>query len=142
MRVIAAFLVNTLCNVAIGLLVARFLGPEEFGRFALALSVGLALQTTLFEWIRQSAIRFYSARSRLEEPGLRATLDVSFAILAAISTAVVAGAILVGVEIHAPFNYGAIADGYVKDQDEQADDARDLLHHGHRGGGRGKTGET
>ena len=99
MRVIAAFLVNTLCNFAIGLLVARFLGPEEFGRFALALSVGLALQTSLFEWIRQSAIRFYSARSRLDEPGLRATLDVSFAGLAAAAMAVVAGAMLVGVDL-------------------------------------------
>ena len=44
MRVIVAFLVNTVCNFAIGLLVAKFLGPEEFGRFALAMAVGVVMQ--------------------------------------------------------------------------------------------------
>ncbi len=36
--------------------------------------------------------------------------------------AVVPSAILVGIEIHASFNNGAIADGCVKDQNDQADD--------------------
>lgn len=81
MRVLAAFLVNTLFNFAIGLLVALFLGPDQFGRFALAMAVGLVVQTIAFEWIRLAAIRFYSERTRLEEPQLRATLDVAFAIV-------------------------------------------------------------
>jgi O-antigen/teichoic acid export membrane protein len=96
MRVIAAFLVNTLCNFAIGLLVAKFLGPEEFGRFALALAVGVVLQTGLFEWIRLSSVRFYSERSRVEQPDLRSTLDLSFAAVAAVPTFVATAAMLVG----------------------------------------------
>ena len=82
MRVIFAFFVNTLCNFAIGLLVAKFLGPEEFGRFALAMSIGVVLQTGLFDWIRLASVRFYSERSRREQPELRATLDLTFAAIA------------------------------------------------------------
>ncbi len=99
MRVVAAFLVNTLCNFAIGLLVAKFLGPEEFGRFALTLAVAMAMQTGMFEWIRQSTIRFYSERSRVSRPELRATLDVSFAIIAATATALAIGFMLSGFEL-------------------------------------------
>ena len=43
MRVIAAILVNTLFNFVIGLLVAKFLGPDQFGRFALAAAVGMMI---------------------------------------------------------------------------------------------------
>jgi O-antigen/teichoic acid export membrane protein len=82
MRVLVAFLINTAFNFAIGLLVAKFLGPDQFGRFALALAVGMLIQTTTVEWIRLVAIRFYSERSRADEPELRATLDVTFAIIA------------------------------------------------------------
>ncbi len=99
MRVVAAFLVNTLFNFAIGLLVAKFLGPEEFGRFALAISLGSVAQTALFEWIRLSAIRFYSARSRAEEPELRSTLDLSFAIIAAVAALSVSAVMLTGVDL-------------------------------------------
>lgn len=91
MRVLAAFLVNTLFNFVIGLLVALFLGPDQFGRFALAMAVGMVVQTIAFEWIRLAAIRFYSDRSRSEQPQLRATLDVAFAI---VSVALAAVAIL------------------------------------------------
>lgn len=88
MRVLAAFLVNTLFNFAIGLLVALFLGPDQFGRFALAMAVGLVVQTIGFEWIRLSAIRFYSERTRTEQPQLRATLDVAFAIISVALSAI------------------------------------------------------
>ncbi len=91
MKVLAAFLVNTLFNFAIGLLVALFLGPDQFGRFALALAVGMVAQTVAFEWIRLAAIRFYSERSRAERPELRATLDVAFA---AISVALAAASVI------------------------------------------------
>jgi O-antigen/teichoic acid export membrane protein len=91
MKVLAAFLVNTLFNFAIGLLVALFLGPDQFGRFALALAVGMVAQTVAFEWIRLAAIRFYSQRSRAERPELRATLDVAFA---AISFAIAAASVI------------------------------------------------
>jgi O-antigen/teichoic acid export membrane protein len=77
-KVIIAFLANTIANFVIGLLVAKFLGPEEYGRFALAFAIGVVVQTALFEWVRLSATRFYSERTRENEPVIRSTLDASF----------------------------------------------------------------
>ncbi len=102
MKVIAAFLVNTLCNFAIGLLVARFLGPAEFGRFALALAVAAVLQTAQFEWIRLAAIRFYSQRSRDEQPDLRSTLDFCFGLVAAAVTIIASLAMISGHDLWMP----------------------------------------
>ena len=82
MIVLAAFFVNALTNFAIGLMVAKFLGPDEYGRFALAVALGLVVQAFVFDWIRLSAVRFYSNKTREEEPQVRATLDVAFAALA------------------------------------------------------------
>ncbi len=93
MKVLAAFVVNALFNFVIGLIVAKFLGPEEYGRFALALALGLVIQTAVFDWIRLSAIRFYSERTRSNEPQVRATLDTAFALLA-VGLATIAGAVL------------------------------------------------
>ncbi|PWB78663.1 MAG: teichoic acid transporter [Methylocystaceae bacterium] len=83
MKVLAAFLANTIANFVIGLIVAKFLGPEEYGRFALAFAVASAIQIALFDWLRLSATRFYSARVRESEPAVRSTFDASFLILAA-----------------------------------------------------------
>lgn len=97
MTVFVAFSCNILFNFAIGLLVAKFLGPEEYGRFALAHATGIAVQTAFFDWIRLGATRFYSERIRSSEPALRATLDFAFAL---ITMALVTGAaflILTGV---------------------------------------------
>ena len=41
MKLAITFALNTLFNFAIGLMVAKFLGPEEYGRFALALAVAI-----------------------------------------------------------------------------------------------------
>ncbi|HUO54317.1 MAG TPA: lipopolysaccharide biosynthesis protein [Rhodoblastus sp.] len=79
MRVVLTFLVNTVFNLIVGLIVAKFLGPEEYGKFALAIAVMTFGQTLAFEWIRLSAVRFYSERTRHETPGIRATLDAAFA---------------------------------------------------------------
>ena len=98
MRVLAAFLANTLFNFVIGLLVAKYLGPDQFGRFALALGVGILIQTTAVEWIRLTAIRFYSERTRIEEPALRATLDVTFAIISVVVAALAIGFVLSGIK--------------------------------------------
>nr|WP_255608802.1 lipopolysaccharide biosynthesis protein [Methylosinus sp. Sm6] len=70
----------------IGLLVAKFLGPEEYGRFALAFAIGVIVQTALFDWMRLSATRFYSTRVREAEPAIRSTLDFSFLAVAAALT--------------------------------------------------------
>jgi O-antigen/teichoic acid export membrane protein len=91
MTVFLAILCNILVNLAIGLLVANFLGPEQYGRFALAYATGIAVQTAFFDWIRLGATRFYSERIRTEEPALRATLDCGIAVIA---TLLVAGASL------------------------------------------------
>ncbi|MCC2095267.1 MAG: lipopolysaccharide biosynthesis protein [Hyphomicrobiales bacterium] len=97
MRVLAAFLVNTLFNFVIGLLVAKFLGPDQFGRFALAAAVGMMIQTVTFEWIRLSAVRFYSERVRDARPELRATLDFAFAIISLVLAVVAIFYVLSGV---------------------------------------------
>ncbi|MGE3645812.1 MAG: lipopolysaccharide biosynthesis protein [Beijerinckiaceae bacterium] len=99
MRVIAAFLVNTLFNFVIGLLVAKFLGPDQFGRFALAAAVGMMIQTVSFEWIRLAAVRFYSERVRESRPELRATLDSAFAIVSLLLATFAIGWMLSGLEL-------------------------------------------
>jgi O-antigen/teichoic acid export membrane protein len=98
---------NILVNFAIGLLVAKFLGPEEYGRFALAYATAIFVQTGFFDWIRFGATRFYSERIRDEEPALRATLDFGFAIIAA---GLAAGAsLLLFTGIRFKLSYGLIA---------------------------------
>jgi O-antigen/teichoic acid export membrane protein len=81
MRVLGAFLFNTLCNFGIGLIVAKFLGPAEYGRFALTLAIALTIQIALLDWTRLCAVRFYSERVRAAEPTIRATLDMAFALI-------------------------------------------------------------
>jgi O-antigen/teichoic acid export membrane protein len=93
MGVMIAFIFNILFNFAIGLLVAKFLGPEEYGRFALALATAMAVQTAFFDWLRLGATRFYSERMRSEDPSLRATLDLGFAVIT-VGLAVGASALL------------------------------------------------
>jgi O-antigen/teichoic acid export membrane protein len=93
LKVLLAFLANTIANFIIGLLVAKFLGPEEYGRFALAFAIAVVVQTALFDWLRLAATRFYSERARENEPVVRSTLDLCFLLVTlglAISTALFA----------------------------------------------------
>ncbi|HET6379007.1 MAG TPA: lipopolysaccharide biosynthesis protein [Methylocella sp.] len=83
MTVFLVSLCNILINFVIGLFVAKCLGPEEYGRFALAYATAIFVQTGFFDWIRLGAARFYSERIRAEEPAVRATLDCGFALIAA-----------------------------------------------------------
>lgn len=85
MRLMLPFLLNSLLNFAVGLLVAKALGPSEYGRFMLALAVAVVAQTLVFDWLRLAATRFYSERERREQPQIRATLDAAFAVLAAVA---------------------------------------------------------
>ena len=90
MNVLLAFLANSATNVVIGLLVAKYLGPEEYGRFAIAFSISAVVQTALFDWLRLAATRFYSVRVRDQKPVVRATLDMSFvAVVCALALATV-----------------------------------------------------
>ena len=79
MAVIAAYVVNAVLNLALGLLLAQILGPADFGRFALGIAGSVVLTTLFFEWLRLSATRFYSERVRGEEPWIRAMLDRAYA---------------------------------------------------------------
>jgi O-antigen/teichoic acid export membrane protein len=81
-----AFVSNALFNFLVALLVARFLGPAEFGRFAIAWAAAVLINTAGFDWLRLSAVRFYSQRVRRERPAVRATLEVCFAAMAAVAT--------------------------------------------------------
>jgi O-antigen/teichoic acid export membrane protein len=99
MKIILPFISNTLMNFVIGLLLARFLGPAEYGRMALALAVGQVIQTLTFDWLRLAATRFYSERARVERPELRATLDASFAALVVVLSAVTVFFLLSGLDV-------------------------------------------
>lgn len=99
MKIILPFISNTLMNFVIGLLLARFLGPAEYGRMALALAVGQVIQTLMFDWLRLAATRFYSERARQESPELRATLDASFAVLIALLSGVTMLFLVSGIEV-------------------------------------------
>ena len=81
MAVIAAFVLNAGLNFALGLLLAKLLGPADFGLFALATAGAVVLNTVLFEWLRLSATRFYSGRVRVDEPWIRHGLDRAYAVV-------------------------------------------------------------
>ncbi len=83
-------------NFVIGVLLARFLGPADYGRFALAVAAAVMIQTIAFDWARLAAARFYSERVRTEQPTLRATLDASLALLIVGLVASTAGLLLLG----------------------------------------------
>ena len=99
MKVALAFAVNALGNFIIGLMVAKFLGPEGFGRFALALAVGVVIQIACFDWIRLAAARFAATRSGQIGSHARATLDASFATVTLAVTVLGLGALLGGFDL-------------------------------------------
>lgn len=73
------FVLNTLANFLVGVLIAKFLGPAEYGRYAIAISIAIMLQTIAFEWMRLSAIRFCSKQERIDRPEIEATIALLFA---------------------------------------------------------------
>ena len=78
MTLLLIFLVNAILSFALSLVVAAWIGPEAFGRYALAIAVALAIVAAAFDWLRLSAQRFASDRA---EPDVRVTLDRSYAVL-------------------------------------------------------------
>ncbi len=79
MAVIAAYVVNAVLNLALGLLLAQILGRRISAASPSALAGSVVLTTLFFEWLRLSATRFYSERVRGEEPWIRAMLDRAYA---------------------------------------------------------------
>jgi O-antigen/teichoic acid export membrane protein len=102
MTIILTFVVNAGLNFALGLIVAKFLGPEAFGRYALALAAAVALNTLLFEWLRLSATRFYSEHARQADPGIRATLDLGYTAIVLALAGLVAAAAAAGADLGLP----------------------------------------
>jgi O-antigen/teichoic acid export membrane protein len=107
MWMMVPFALNSLLNFVVGLLVAKFLGPAEYGRFVLALSVAVVLQTFVFDWLRLAATRFYSEQDRRDHPEIRSTLDASFAALAA--PAIVAAFLLWTLRLDLPLSHDLAA---------------------------------
>ena len=81
MLVLASFLSNTAFNFLIGLFLARFLGPDQYGRFALAVAIAAGLQTAAFDWARVAAARFFAHDQSTDDPRLRRTVDMGLAAL-------------------------------------------------------------
>lgn len=99
MKIVLPFLSNTLMNFVIGLLLARFLGPAEYGRMALALATAQVMQTIMFDWLRLAATRFYSERTRRDQPQLRASFDASFAVLIVLLCCGAVAFMLIGIDM-------------------------------------------
>jgi O-antigen/teichoic acid export membrane protein len=93
MLVVAAFLINSVFNFALGLLIARFLGPAGFGQYAIAAALAVVVNTLFLDWIRLAATRFYSEKSRADDPAVRGTLDAIFA-LSSLGVIAASGALL------------------------------------------------
>jgi O-antigen/teichoic acid export membrane protein len=93
MLVVAAFLINSVFNFALGLLIARFLGPAGFGQYAVAAALAVVVNTLFLDWIRLAATRFYAEKSRADDPSVRGTLDAIFA-LSSLGVVAASGALL------------------------------------------------
>jgi O-antigen/teichoic acid export membrane protein len=94
-----AFAANALSNFVVGLLVARFLGPSEFGRYAIAWAGAVLVNTVAFDWLRLSAVRFASERARAENPAVRATLEACFIVATAVVAPLALGIALMRIDL-------------------------------------------
>ena len=105
MKILAAFLSHALFSLVVGLAAAAFLGPEQFGRFALGLAAAGFVQILAFDWLRLSATRFYSQSVREQRPQMRAVLNAGFAWAAG----VIAGVGALAIALLAPDDLRALA---------------------------------
>lgn len=78
MKILAAFLSHALFSLVVGLAAAAFLGPEQFGHFALGLAAAGFVQILAFDWLRLSATRFYWQHSALVARARRADEGCGF----------------------------------------------------------------
>lgn len=105
MKILAAFLSHALVSLIVGLAAAAFLGPEQFGRFALGLAGAGFVQILAFDWLRLSAARFYSQSVREQRPQMRAVLNAGFAWAAFL----IAGIGVMAIALLAPRDVRALA---------------------------------
>lgn len=102
MTIILTFIINSLLNFVLGIVLAKFLGPDDFGRYAIAMALAVLVNSVLFDWIRLSAARFYSERTRAERPSLRGTLDFLIASMSFATFGLLAAAVLIGADFRVP----------------------------------------
>lgn len=102
MSVILPYLINAALNFVLGLLVAYFLGPDEFGRYAIGAALMVLINAACLDWLKLAAIRFYSEETRLNEPEIRATLDALVAGIALALSGLVVAAAVAGLDFGIP----------------------------------------
>lgn len=102
MTVLVPFVVNAGLNFVLGLLIAYFLGPAEFGRYAIGAAIIVLVNTALLDWLRLSAVRFYSQTTRETQPEIRATLDLLVAGISVTLAGLLVIAVVVGIDFRLP----------------------------------------
>lgn len=102
MTVIVPFVINAGLNFVLGLLIALFLGPAEFGRYAIGAAIIVLVNTALLDWLKLSAIRFYSMKTRETQPEIRATLDLLAAGISIALSGLLVAAVVAGIDFRLP----------------------------------------
>ena len=102
MTVLLPFVVNAGLNFVLGLLIAFFLGPAEFGRYAIGAAIIVLVNTAMLDWIKLSAVRFYSLTTRETQPEIRATLDLLIAGISMSLCALLLAAVVAGIDFRMP----------------------------------------
>src|ERR1700726_1547122 len=75
----ALYALNALLNLGLALALAWALPASAYGLFTVYFAAALLVGSLSYDWVRVSAVRFYTPLARVTEPALRATLDVSLA---------------------------------------------------------------
>jgi O-antigen/teichoic acid export membrane protein len=102
MTVLLPFVLNAGLNFVLGLLIALFLGPAEFGRYAIGAAIIVLVNTALLDWVKLSAVRFYSLKSRETQPEIRATLDLLAAGISIALSGLLIAAVAAGIDFKLP----------------------------------------
>lgn len=102
MTVLVPFIINAGLNFVLGLLIAYFLGPAAFGLYAIGAAIVVLVNTALLDWLRVSAIRFYSLAAREKQPEIRATLDILAAGISIALSGLLIAAIVAGIDFRLP----------------------------------------
>ncbi|MGL4439645.1 MAG: lipopolysaccharide biosynthesis protein [Bosea sp. (in: a-proteobacteria)] len=115
MLLAVTFAINSALNFVLGLLIAQFLGPEQFGLYALGAALLVLINAFGIDWLKLSTIRFYSKDKRVIEPSIRATLDGMAALCTLGLIVILFTAIIAGVDLKIPTAIvaGAVAAGVI-----------------------------
>lgn len=109
MLLAATFAINSGLNFILGLLIAKFLGPEQFGLYALGAALLILVNAFGIDWLKLSTIRFYAQNKRASEPAIRATLDGMAALCSLALFVPLLVAIIAGIDLTLPTAIAAAA---------------------------------